>query len=51
MDGNQPLFKDRRLVDYIKSDVLFMEGIKRGVAAWKEGKVRRWSDIKRELRL
>lgn len=37
------------LANYIKSDSDFMDGIRRGLKACKEGRVKPWSQIKREL--
>jgi len=37
------------LANYIKADRHFMDGIHRGVIACKEGRIRPWSEIKREL--
>ena len=34
------------IVEYIKADKDFMEGIRKGVKACKEGRVRRWAEIK-----
>lgn len=39
------------IAEYIKADREFMEGIRKGVQACREGKVRRWADIKKELGL
>ncbi|HEX75767.1 MAG TPA: hypothetical protein G4O12_04200 [Dehalococcoidia bacterium] len=37
------------LVESLKSDAKFMEGIKRGVADYKAGRMRDWEDVKKEL--
>ena len=39
------------IAEYVKTDREFIEGIKEGVRACVEGRVRRWSEIKRELKL
>jgi len=39
------------IAEYIKADEEFIEGIRKGVQACKEGKVRRWIEIKKELEL
>jgi len=44
---NQTL--NNQLASFMKSDSSFMEGIKKGAKACKEGRVRPWIDIKREL--
>jgi len=37
------------LANHIKSDSDFMDGIRRGLKDCKEGRVRPWSQIKKEL--
>lgn len=37
------------LADYIKADHDFVDGIRRGVIACKEGRMRPWTAIKKEL--
>jgi hypothetical protein len=39
------------VAEYLKADKQFIDGIKSGVRACKEGKVRRWAEIREELRL
>jgi len=39
------------IVEYMKADKEFMDGIRKGVRACCEGKVRPWSEVKRELGL
>jgi superfamily I DNA and RNA helicase len=39
------------IAEYIKSDQEFLEGIRKGVRACKEDRVKRWADIKKELGL
>ena len=36
---------------YLRDDEEFMAGVRRGLAAYREGKFRPWSEIKRELGL
>ena len=36
------------IAEYIKADIDFMDGMRKGVKACKEGRVRLWSEIKRE---
>ncbi len=36
------------IADYIKADEEFMDGMRRGVKACEEGRVRLWSEIKKE---
>lgn len=43
-DGSQ-------IAEYLKADKGFMDGIRKGVTACKEGRVRPWSEIKRGLNL
>jgi hypothetical protein len=40
---------DKDLVEQLKSDPQFMEGIKRGVADCKAGRMRDLEDVKKEL--
>ena len=42
---------NNHLADFIRSDSEFMDGIKRGVKACKEGRTRSWAEVKRELGL
>lgn len=37
------------LAEYIKADTDFMDGIRRGVADCKEGRVTPWVEVKKEL--
>jgi len=37
------------VAQYLKDSPDFLDGIGRGVAAYREGKFRPWEDIKREL--
>lgn len=37
------------LANYIKADVNFIDGIRRGVDACKQGRLRAWAEIKGEL--
>jgi hypothetical protein len=39
------------IAEYVKADHEFIEGIRKGVRACREGKVRHWAEIKRELKL
>ncbi len=39
------------IAEYMKADKEFIDGIRRGVRACCEGKIRRWTEIKKELRL
>ena len=39
------------IAEYMKADKEFMDGIRKGVRACKEGRMRRWSEIKGELGL
>jgi hypothetical protein len=39
------------IAEYVKADKEFISGIRKGVRACKEGKVRRWVEVKRELGL
>ena len=39
------------IAEYIKADKDFIEGIRKGVQACKEGKIRDWAEIKKELGL
>lgn len=43
-----PKVKERNIVDHIKADREFMDGMRKGVKACKEGRVRLWSEIKKE---
>lgn len=42
---------NEHISDYVRADVEFIQGIKKGVRACCEGRVRPWNDIKKELRL
>ncbi len=42
-------FSKERLMAQLKSDPKFMDGIKRGVADCKAGRIRDWKEIKKEL--
>ena len=37
------------LANYIKGDRHFIDGIRRGVTACREGRMKPWSEIKKEL--
>jgi hypothetical protein len=39
------------VADYMKHSPDFLEGIEAGVKAAKEGRVRRWADVKKDLGL
>ena len=39
------------IAGYVKADSEFIEGIRKGVQACKEGKIRRWAEIKKEMGL
>ena len=39
------------IVEYMKTDIEFMDGIRKGVQACCEGKVIPWSEVKKELGL
>ena len=39
------------LANYIRSDSEFMDGIRRGMTACKEGKIKPWSEIKENLNI
>jgi len=39
------------IAEYMKADKEFMDGIHKGVKACCEGKVRLWSEVKKELGL
>ena len=39
------------IAEYMRADKEFMDGIRKGVRACCEGKVRPWVDVKKELRL
>lgn len=51
-----PVVKEKRggvslndhIAEYIKADKEFMDGMRKGVKACKEGRVRLWSEIKGE---
>ncbi len=45
------VFLNDHIAAFMKADKEFMEGIRRGVQACREGKVRRWAEIKKELGL
>lgn len=39
------------IAEYIKSDIEFVKGIRKGVKDCKAGKVQLWSEVKKELNL
>jgi len=39
------------IADYIKADQEFMDGIRRGAKACREGRVQLWSEVKKELNI
>jgi len=39
------------IAEYVKADEEFIGGIRKGVRACKEGRIRRWTEIKREMGL
>ncbi len=47
-DGHVSL--NDHIAEYIKADKEFIDGIRRGVRACCEGKIRRWTEIKKELK-
>ena len=42
---------NNHLALFVRADKEFMDGIKNGVKACKEGRVQPWSEVKRELGL
>ena len=47
----KPRKPNKALLDAVKTDKEFMDGIRKGAKACKEGRVRLWSEIKKELNL
>ena len=41
--------EQRKIVEHMKADKEFMDGVKRGMEDVKAGRVRPWSEIKAEL--
>jgi hypothetical protein len=51
MDKRNNVSLNDHIAEYIKADKEFIDGIRRGVHACCGGKIRRWVEIKRELKL
>ncbi len=45
------LSSNEEVVAQLKADVKFMDGVRRGIADCRSGRVRRWDDVKAELHI